>query len=308
MLGVREARALGTGIRVAALDGSLLEAAFEIAQSELAELDRCCSRFRDDSELSLVNRQAGTWVRTDPLLIEVLDAALWVARFTGGAVDPTVGAVMREIGYDRDFAEVRDGAPLSLRVKPVPGWSRVELDRARARVRIPRGAELDLGSTAKAWAADRSAVRAHRHTGTGILVSLGGDVGVAGPAPAGGWTVLCTDDQAAAPSSPGQLVALHDGGLATSSTRVRSWRRGSATMHHIVDPSTGLPARVWWRTASVAADSCVHANAAATAVIVLGERALPWLRALALPARLVGVDGSVVTLGGWPEPRQDATE
>ena len=171
-------------------------------------------------------------------------------------------------------------------------------------MRIPSHAELDLGSTAKAWAADRIARRAHRATGTGILVSLGGDVAVFGPTPPGGWTVLCADDHAAALSSSGQSVALRDGGLATSSTRVRSWRRGSQIVHHIVDPATGLPARAWWRTVSVAADSCVHANAAATAAIVLGKRAVPWLQMLGLPARLVGEGGAVRRVGGWPEPHR----
>jgi thiamine biosynthesis lipoprotein len=99
---------------------------------------------------------------------------------------------------------------------------------------------------------------------------------------------------------PGRLVRLSAGGLATSSIRCRQWRRGGRTLHHIVDPRTGLPAAGTWRTASVAAASCAEANAAATAAIVAGEQAAGWLAAQGLPARLVAHDGSVRLLGGWP--------
>jgi thiamine biosynthesis lipoprotein len=64
-------------------------------------------------------------------------------------------------------------------------------------------------------------------------------------------------------------------------------------------PSTGLPADSCWRTASVAAATCVDANTASTAAILRGERAVGWLEALRLPARLVRQDGTTVTTGGW---------
>jgi thiamine biosynthesis lipoprotein len=71
-------------------------------------------------------------------------------------------------------------------------------------------------------------------------------------------------------------------------------------MHHIVDPATGLPADGPWRSVSVAAATCADANAAATAAIVAGPQAQQWLDATGLPARLVGRDGNVRHLGGWP--------
>ena len=96
------------------------------------------------------------------------------------------------------------------------------------------------------------------------------------------------------------MVSLTGGGLATSSTTVRRWERGPVALHHIVDPATGLPAASCWRTVSVAAATCVDANAAATASIVWGERAPEWLDRHRLPARLVGVDGRVGRVSGWP--------
>jgi thiamine biosynthesis lipoprotein len=176
----------------------------------------------------------------------------------------------------------------------------VLLDRDHLRARLTGGAQLDLGATAKAWAADRCAEVIAAQLGCGVLVSLGGDIAVAGPGPAGGWRIRVTDDHAAGPDAPGQTVAITSGGLATSSTTVRAWARDGQRMHHIVDPATGQPARGCWRTVSVAAGSCVDANAASTAAIVLGAAAVAWLRDRSLPARLVREDGLVETTADWP--------
>ena len=72
-------------------------------------------------------------------------------------------------------------------------------------------------------------------------------------------------------------------------------------MHHILDPATGQPVEPVWRTASVAASTCVDANVASTATLVQGRSALAWLTELGLPARVVGVAGDVHVLAGWPE-------
>jgi thiamine biosynthesis lipoprotein len=177
----------------------------------------------------------------------------------------------------------------------------VELDDDERLLLVPDGVELDLGATAKAWAADRAAHRIAAAAGTGVLVSLGGDVAVAGAAPNGGWPVRIADDHAAPLESPGPVVAISSGGLATSSTVVRRWPTDEGEAHHILDPRTGRPAVTPWRAVSVAAASCVDANVASTTAIVLGEPALEWLAARELPARVVRRDGSVATVGGWPE-------
>ncbi|HEX6539175.1 MAG TPA: FAD:protein FMN transferase, partial [Candidatus Dormibacteraeota bacterium] len=141
--------------------------------------------------------------------------------------------------------------------------------------------------------------------GAGVLVNLGGDIAVAGPAPAGGWRVRVTDDHAAPPDSPGQTVTIDGGGLATSSTTVRAWTAAGRSMHHIVDPRTGAPAAVVWRTVSTTAPTCVLANTASTAAIVLGRDAEDWLAERGVPARLVSRDGTVRHVGGWPEMGDD---
>jgi thiamine biosynthesis lipoprotein len=142
-----------------------------------------------------------------------------------------------------------------------------------------------------------------------VLVSLGGDVAVAGPPPAAGWRVRVQDVTGAPqdpPAGPYALIAIRDGGLATSSTAARRWRRGGDVLHHILDPRTGLPAEPVWRTVSVAAGSCADANAASTAAVIRGRRALGWLTRLGLPARLVDATGAVFTVAGWPDDSEQA--
>jgi FAD:protein FMN transferase len=276
-----------------------------IADSELAAVDLACSRFRPDSELVALNKAAGGGPRAiSAVFADLLATALRAAKLTGGDVDPTCGRALAGLGYDRDFGEIQAGgdAPPRLTgpVGPVPGWRRVHLDRAGRRAWLDRGVQLDLGATAKARAADRCAGKIAAELGCGVLVSLGGDIAVAGPPPAEGWRVRVTDDHAAPATAPGQTVTITSGGLATSSTTVRTWKLGGRQVHHIIDPATGEPARSCWRTVSVAAGNCTDANTASTAAIIRGPAALDWLHDIGLPARLVRHDGSVETTAGWP--------
>ena len=295
--------ALGTTAAVTVVDARALPVALAIVQEELRRIDETCSRFRDDSEVAQLNRSAGVPFASSPLLLEALAVALSAAARTDGDVDPTVGRSMGALGWDSDFTVVvaRRGQAPRMRIVPAAGWQRVRLDRARGLARIPAGVEIDLGATAKALAADRCARRVHEVTGASALVNLGGDIALAGPAPAGGWPIRVTDDHRSAATAEGQTIALAGGGLATSSTTVRRWRAGDAELHHIVDPRTGAPAAEVWKTVSVAAGTCVEANSASTAAIVRGENAVAWLERAGLPARLVRRDGATTYTCGWPE-------
>ncbi|MBV8257083.1 MAG: FAD:protein FMN transferase [Actinobacteria bacterium] len=286
--------AIGVTNQVTVTDPWLLDAALDIARDQVAALDLAASRFRDDSELAELNRRGR--LRVSPLLLEAIGTAIRAARDTGGLVDPTIGAALRGLGYDRDFDVVASrGVRPEFELVPATGWRSVQVEGDVVSLRP--GTELDLGATAKAWAADRIARRIREATGAEVLVSLGGDVAAAG-APHGGWPVRVSDSSRR--DEGGQVVAVRGGGLATSSTTVRRWRAGDAELHHIVDPRTGAPATEVWRTVSVVARSCAEANTASTAAILLGDGAVSWLEARGLHARLVRPDGAVVTTGGWP--------
>lgn len=300
VLGRADFGVLGTSAVVLTSDASRVDDAVEAANVEIDAIDRACSRFRPDSDLERVNAAGGRAVPVGATLLDALEVAVEAARWTDGAVDPTIGHALRLLGYDRDFAEVGDGPPV-VRFATVSGWRTVVVDRPRGAVRVPAGVRLDLGATAKALAADRAAQAAHRAAGCGVLVSLGGDIACAGPPPEGGWDVRVAEWHAAPMDSQGQSIRVHSGGLATSSTTVRTWRRGGVDVHHLVDPATGRSAGDHWRTVSVAAASCVQANIATTATIVRGASGCEWLESLGVPARLVRHDGAVIHLGDWPE-------
>jgi FAD:protein FMN transferase len=282
-------------------------------RGELAAIDVAASRFRSDSELSRLNAlsaRGGGTMQVSPLLADAVRLAIRAAEVSDGAVDPTLGASLASLGYDRDFSEldaIGAQAPLGAEVqivvqeRRVARWADIAVHDAPPRITVPAGVALDLGATAKALAADRAARRAQEAAGAGVLVSLGGDIATCGDAPSGGWAIHVTDDHRDGPEAPGQTVSIPSGGLATSSIATRRWRHGGQAMHHILDPRSALPATGPWRTVSVAAETCADANIAATAAIVLGDDAPAWLAGHALPARLVALDGTVHVQGGWPQ-------
>jgi thiamine biosynthesis lipoprotein len=297
--------AFGTDALLAVSDPARGGAAVAAVTRVVDEFDRACSRFRADSELSRLNWAAGFSVRVGPVLLDAVSAALRAARLTDGDVDPTVGEALIALGYDRSFSELSESTARSRPLAAVPGWRTVQVDRDAGTVRLAPGVSLDLGATAKALAADRAAAAAREAAGCGVLVSFGGDLAVAGPAPASGWRVRVTDDHRAGVEAPGQWITVWEGGLATSSVMVRRWQTDLGVAHHLVDPSTGRSVDGVWRTVSVCAASCLDANIASTAAIVRGSRAVAWLEGLGLPSRLVGVDGTAHHLAGWPASGDD---
>jgi thiamine biosynthesis lipoprotein len=312
---VRSWKALGTSVHVLATEADALGPATTAVKEVLEDVDTAYSRFRDDSELSRLNATPGRPVRVSPLLATAIDAAQRAARLTDGAVDPTIGQAIRVAGYDDDFSRVaaRDPLPalpqrgreteVKLRAWRVPGWQAMRFDRQSRTVVLPAGVELDLGSTGKALAADLAARAALAAAGTGgVLVSLGGDIAMAGTSPSGGWRIHIAEDSRVRPDADGEVICLPAGGVATSSTTVRRWTRGTAVLHHIIDPQTSLPATGPFRTVTVAAATCLDANIASTAAIVRGEAAIDWLLRCGLPARLVENDGTIHYIGRWPDP------
>jgi thiamine biosynthesis lipoprotein len=289
--------AIGTINTVVVDEPGALNAAMEIVQEEIREIDRACSRFRDDSELSHLNRIHGRDVELSPLLEEAIVAALQTAEMTGGLVDLTVGKCVEDVGYTVTFRDLpADGPAIGLHVQRIVGWQALAYDPLAHTLRLPEAVTLDLGASGKAWAADRCADAVRARLGVSVAVDCGGDIAVRGPHPAGGWPIRVATDVGA---DEWQDIVLFDGGLATSGTTARRWRRGGVDLHHIIDPATGMPAQTPWAMVSVAAATCVEANAAATAALIMGERAPRWLDEARLPARLVGTDGGVCFAGGW---------
>ncbi|MGI8429411.1 MAG: FAD:protein FMN transferase, partial [Solirubrobacteraceae bacterium] len=207
--------ALGGTAIVAVVDPARLDCARIAVQRTVSALDRACSRFREDSELTALGAHPGAAVRVSGLLLDAVTAALRAARLTDGDVDPTIGQALIALGYDRDFAAVsargaagvraalgaqgaldgQDSGSLGgppgggrpVRVASVPGWQAVQVDPVAGTIRVPRGVKLDLGATGKALGADRAALAPPHTAGCGVLVGLRGDTSIKSPAPPEGW-------------------------------------------------------------------------------------------------------------------------
>lgn len=296
-------RAIGTTIAVVVDDCGALAKAAAIARDLIDDVDAAASRFRDDSELSRLNRLAldGTVdLQVSPLLGALIQSGLRGAALTDGMCDPTMGHAVLAAGYDDDISVVRSR---TARAPVTPchtrsGWGNVAYDAATGRLRMGPGTSLDLGATAKAAAADMIGAAVAGRLGVGVVASLGGDVACAGRVPAGGWPIAVADGA----GTVLQTVRCDRQALATSSTQTRTWQTTVGSAHHIIDPRTGLPAEVVWSQVTCVGSDAVHANAASTAAIVLGHEAPTWLEQMGIAARLDGIDGCVVTTPGWPTP------
>lgn len=272
-----------------------------VVRSLMAEVEAAVSRFRRGTDLDRVHARPGVLVPVRPLTLTLVQHALTAAAETGGACDPTVGGHVVAAGYDDDIDAVRARPDDTVTAAPAgrpADWTAVRVDRELGRVGVPAALRLDLGATAKAWTADEAAGRLSASLGVPALVSVGGDVAVAGGGPA--WPVLVSEHE----GGTGDVVALAGGGLATSSTRGRRWRTAAGEQHHVIDPATGRPAAGPYRTVSVRAGSCLRANMLSTAALVWGAAAPERLGDTA--ARLVHADGTVVTTGDWTSGRLGA--
>ena len=289
-------------VRLTVDDPAVLGAACGELKALMDRVDKAASRFRSDSELSIVNNRAGALVPVSRLLVDLVDVSLVAASMSGGAVDPTVGPAVIAAGYDDDIEAVRRRFPQPTGESgPVPGWQSVQLNRKLALLGVPKECALDLGATAKAWTADRAALVLSKRYGCAVLVEIGGDLRTAGK-PNNPWVITVAERA----GDPGVLVTLAHGGLTTSTRTVRRWQTPTGYAHHVIDPRTGQPADGPYRTASVWAPTAVRANTFSTALVATGEAALGRLTLAGHPARLVADDGEITELSGWPSASRAA--
>lgn len=284
-------------------EDACLDIAATAVRAVMAEVSRSASRFRDDSDLSRINTAAGRFVRVLPMTIDLIEVACDVARRTGGCVDPMVGAYLVAAGYDADIEVVRNRAiaPTCRPVRAPTTWEAIRIDRSLSRVGIPAGAMLDLGASAKAWAAEEAAARAAKRTGAPVLVGIGGDLAMYRD-PGDGWRVDVSELRG---ESPEELL-VSEGAMATSSTIGRRFRGPDGVeRHHVIDPRTGAAAESRWRTASVWAPSTVTANALSTWALIDADAAEAAIEDRGLAARFVSHGGVVTYAGTWAPPSSE---
>lgn len=270
----------------------------EEARETFAIVEQCLSRFLPESELCALNRSGGAPFRASPLLFRVVKLALDAAAATHGAFDPTILPALESAGYDRSFEHMptRRSGGIALAEAPFTiDYRSVHLDQARSTITLPPHSRIDLGGIGKGYAVDlaieATAATPHR------CINAGGDIAVRGtPGSESGWTIALED----AGIRAGESVSIVDSALATSTISKRRWIADGQEQHHLIDPRTHRPANSPFRTVSVVARTCIQADVAAKATLVLGNDGIPLLEELGLHGIAIHHDGDVNTTRHWP--------
>jgi len=270
------------------------ERALETVQTVFEEVENRLSRFRPDSELSALNRSSGKPFKASPGLFRAVSLALEAAESTNGVFDPTVLPALQAAGYDRSFELIGSHSATTV-VATLPNYRGVRRDPSLSIVTLPAGCQLDLGGIGKGLAVDL-AIEATEFLGD-RCINAGGDIAARGhSANNKGWIVALEDGDANA----FPVVEVCDGALATSTTTKRRWSSGERTVHHLIDPHTGLPSTSPFRTVTVVAATCVQADVAAKTALLMGEPGLDFVANLGMHAFAVRQDGTTTHTAGWP--------
>lgn len=272
---VRQFRAMGSDAHLV-LHGAPSGLA-EWAVAEVERLERLWSRFAADSDLSLLNADAGHGPhRVHPLTFAAVQAALDMHRTTDGLFDPTVLDALVGLGYDRTFREIdRERTDLPDVPRPTPGIVDIVIDVDEHTVSLPPGVHIDLGGIGKGMAADMVAEGAIDRGAVGSAIGLGGDVRIAGRGPddEGAWDIHVEH-----PLDESRELTVHrltDSGpcaIVTSTTMMRTWRRAGASLHHLIDPRTGTSAVTDLAAVVVAGPEAGWSEVMAKAALIAGSR------------------------------------
>lgn len=249
----------------------------ELLPGWFEDWERCLSRFREDSELSALNRSPGRWVQVSDTLWQVFQAAREAYSSSDGLVTPLVMNALVSAGYDQSWemmTQVENHLSESPSL-PVPLLEEIEMEAGSRALFLPEDVSLDFGGIAKGWAAHQAA---HRLQPYGpVLVNAGGDISISGLQTGGlFWPVAVVDPFQ--PEADLELLRLGRCGVATSGRDFHQWRQGGASRHHIIDPLTGLPAVSDVLSVTIVAPTVLEAEMAAKTVFIQGsQNGLDWL-------------------------------
>jgi len=280
---VHDSRAMGSALRLVVVGGD--DSTVNDILERIGEIERLWSRFRDDSDIARLNGARTRTTDVAPETIRLIETMIEGHRATEGRFDPTLLVPIIEIGYGTSV-DGRATAPIiDLDLARRGSLLGIEVDQNASTIRLPAGTVLDPGGVGKGLAGDLITEEFVGRRCLGLLVSLGGDVVVAGQAPEGrGWTISILD-----PTAHHEIDRVHlaHGSVATSSAEIRVFERG----HHLVDPDTLEATRSGVRSASVVAGSGAWAEMLTKWLMVDGPRRLDDLDRLGIAANTVTHDG-----------------
>jgi thiamine biosynthesis lipoprotein len=287
-----EGRAMASALSLAAIEDdpdrrSLAERAWSAVRDEFEASEVAMSRFRDDSDITRLNRASrrGESTAIDRRLAIALHACDRAHRLTEGRFDPRVIDRLEAWGYRGAYVEsTTTPAALGSAARIV---ERVD----RRRVRLPH--PIDLGGIGKGLALRWSADRIERLGVRRYLLDAGGDIVARGSGPEGDPWRIGIEDPAGGPD-PFAVAAIEEGAIATSSIRRLRWEVDGRLRHHLVDPATGEPADGGLVAVTVAAADPAWAEVWSKSLFIVGRaRIADAARSRGLAAWWIDVDGRV---------------
>lgn len=270
-----EFRAMNTDILLAA-EGPVekVEAGFEQVRAYIDACEQRFTRFSENSELSALNRAAGSWFKASPDMFDVVLEALRLHRQTYGLFDPSILDALEQAGYDRSMDAIRAGGAgpvlltMQMRQRQIR-FADVRLDSDEQRIWLPENLRIDLGGIAKGWIAEQAALRLGEWA-SACAVDAGGDAFMVGlPGGETHWRITLED-----PCDVGRGLAvlkLRPGAVATSTITRRRWQQAGKTRHHLIDPRTGEPADTDFLSVTTVAPHASEAEAYAKSLLIAGS-------------------------------------
>ena len=287
----RSRLAMGSQLRIAVWtsDEPAAVAVIEHAFREFDRLESLLTVWKDDSDVSRLNKAAGMApVRLDPDTLRVLEAAQEGSELTRGKFDITFGALTDIWRFDHDQDNlVPDRRLIEIRLTRVDHRA-VQVDRTAGTASITRpGVRVHLGGIGKGYAVDRAAALLREGGFTNFLIQSGGDLYVAGRNGLAPWKLGIADPRG--DHRPFATLELGDGTLSTSGDYERSFMKNGVRYHHLLDPDFGEPAR-GCRSVTIVANRAITADLLSTGVFIMGPDA-----GMALIEQLPDVEGVIVT-------------
>ena len=300
--------ALGSTAALRVDEPAALDEAVALVAAELARFDAACSRFREDSELSIVNARAGRPVEAGPLLLDAVELALRGAQLTDGALDPTIGLALEQAGYDRDWEllrELADTRPETVRRRsPRAGAAAGATSSSTAQAGACGSRRVPSSTSARPPKRSPPTAPSRRFTaGSDAACSSRSGATSRPPArrPAGGWEVHVTDDHRDGPDAPGQRLAITERRarhLEHDRPPMAARRRADAPHHRPGHRAPGADAVAHRQRRSGRLRGREHRQHRRAAARIAGAGLAA--RAAGCPPGSSRVDGRVVKVGAWP--------
>lgn len=285
---------MGTIVQVTIMEGpeGYFDRAAETAFTEIQRLEKIFSSYKTDSDVARISNNAGQQVRVSHETIEVLKTAVLVAGLSGGAFDPTVGALGKAWGYSGEKGVVPSKAEMA-KVLPLVDYRSIKIDEAASTAGLKRkGMSLNLGGVAKGYIVNKAVEALKREGVTRGIIHAGGDMVVFQKGEKEPFSIGIQHPRKK------QLLGkalVYNGAVATSGDYERFFEIGGKRFHHILDPRTGFPAE-GTRSATIVAKDPTLADALSTAVFVMGPQ-----KGMELIERLPDVEGVIVDSEGRVE-------